>query len=435
MKPAPVKLPVFYFPQKPYGIILILVLIALVSCNSQNKVSEWPCYHGSDRSNKSAETGLLTEWPEAGPELMWEFAGLGDGYSSVSIAEDMIFTAGIADSQTCVFALNLDGELLWKKANGAAWSTTMPWARSYTGARSTPTYDKGILYHLGETGRLAAYKALDGEEIWAVDLMDEFEAEMPEYGYAESVLVDKDRLYVRPAGKKAFQVCLDKRDGKLLWINDQIPGAEGYSSPVLMDYGGRRQVLGSSSNSYYAADAFTGKLLWKVDWENQRGLNVPDPVISRDKVFITSGYGKGCMLFSLQKEGDSIVPVPVWQSELLDNHHGGVILHDGYLYGSGSSSRGWFCLDLANGEQMWNADGKGSITFADGMLYTLDERGTMKLVQASPGEYLVKGEFRIPEGGKGLSWAHPVVFGGKLYIRHADRLFAYDIRANNTVSE
>ncbi|MFC2129767.1 polyvinylalcohol dehydrogenase, partial [Bacteroidota bacterium] len=141
----------------------------------------------------------------------------------------------------------------------------------------------------------------------------------------------------------------------------------------------------------------------------------------------SSGYGKGSMLVQLELTEKGIQPDTVWQSEIMDNHHGGVILHEGYLYGSGSKSRGWFCLDFRTGKQLWNMDGKGSLTFAEGMLYLLDERGNMKLVRATPDQCEISGEFKVPEGGDGMYWAHPVVCGGRLYVRHADKLYAYDI--------
>jgi len=413
-------------------LFVLLCFVTLSGCVSEaQNTSEWPAFHGFDRTNKSDETGLAKEWPKDGPEVLWTISGLGEGYSSVSVGGGLIYVAGMASNQTYVFAFDLQGKTVWKKPNGDAWSTTMSWATSYTGARSTPTYDNGVLYHLGERGRLTAFDAKSGDEKWHRELLQEFDAEMPEYGYTESVLIEGDNLYVRPAGKKGFQVCLNKNSGELIWANNEIPGSEGYTSAVIMDFGGYHQILGSSSNFYYGVDASTGKLLWKVEFENQRGLNITDPVVFNEYVFLSSGYGKGSMLAKLNASGNEIVAETFWQSTLMDNHHGGVILHNGYLYGSGSNSRGWFCLELLTGEQIWNADGKGSITYADGMLYTLDERtGTMKLVKATPEKYTLSGEFKVPRGGEGMYWAHPVVCGGRLYVRHADKLYAYNISVN-----
>ncbi len=414
----------------PY--LAICFLISLSGCSGKvQDLCEWPSFHGPDRTNKSSETGLLREWPEDGPLLLWEAAGLGEGFSTVSIGGGLIYTAGILDNQSYVFCFDLTGNPVWKQPNGISWSTNMSHASSYLGPRSTPTFDNGVIYHLGDMGRLAAFDAESGKEIWYKELREEFDADIPEYGYAESLLTDGDNIYVRPAGRKGFQVCLNRNTGELVWANTEIPGIEGYSSAIIMDFGGSRQVLGSSSNCYYGVDTKTGKLLWKVDFENQRELNITDPVVRGDHVFISGGYGKGSMLFRLKRAGEEIIPEIIWETDLMDNHHGGVILHEGYLYGSGSNSRGWFCLDFMTGQQAWNdIRGKGSVTFADGMLYMLDERGTMRLVRASPESFEAKGEFKVPEGGRGMYWAHPVVCGGRLYIRHADKLFVYDISRN-----
>jgi outer membrane protein assembly factor BamB len=409
--------------------IFFLFLFLILNNNLfSQKGGEWPNFHGSDRTNKSAETGLLKEWPADGPKLMFTIEGLGEGYSSVSIAKGVIYTAGLLNQQTHVFAFDLNGRLLWKSPNGKAWSTTMAHAVTYTGSRSTPTYDNNRVYHLGESGRLAAFDAKTGKEIWYKDLAEQFEAPSTKYGYAESVLIDGNNLFVRPAGKKGFQVCLNKENGNIIWVNTEIPGVEGYTSPMIMEFGGYRQLIASSSLCYYSVDTKTGKLLWTADFKNERGLNISDVVISNDLVFMTSGYGRGSMLIKLKPADGKITTETVWQSEIMDNHHGGVILHNGFLYGSGSNSRGWFCLDLMTGTKKWNSEGKGSLTYADGMLYILEERsGSVKLVTATPEKYEQKGEFKAPKGGEGMYWAHPVVCGGRLYIRHADKVFVYDV--------
>jgi outer membrane protein assembly factor BamB len=221
--------------------------------------------------------------------------------------------------------------------------------------------------------------------------------------------------------------CLEKRNGKLIWANTGVPGSVGFNSPVLAESGGYRQILSMSSSCVYGADMKSGKVLWSVAHENKRSNNITDPIHHDGHVFASSGYGKGSILLKLKGSGKEIVPETVWRSEILDNHHGGVILHDGNLYGAGHESGGWFCLDFLTGKPMWNVRGKGSLVYADGMLYCLEERGTMKLVKAAPKKYELVSSFKVPRGGKGLFWAHPVVCGGRLYVRHADKLFAYDI--------
>jgi outer membrane protein assembly factor BamB len=405
----------------------LVMFILLMNAGAQ-ETCEWPCFHGADRSNKSTESGLLANWPDEGPNLVWTVSDLGEGYSSISIAGDLLYTAGLKDKQTIVFAFDLNGKKVWQQQNGQAWETTRSWASAYTGARSTPTYDNGIIFHLGELGRLASFEAKTGESIWSLDIRQKFEAEIPEYGYSESVFIDGEQLYCTPAGKKAFMVCLNKSNGDVIWTNTEIPGTVGFSSQIVADHGGYRQIIGLSSNSVYGVDSRTGKLLWSTPYENERSNNVPDAIFHNGYVFVTSGYGKGSSLIKLTVSGEKIIPETIWETLLMDNHHGGVILLDGYLYGSGHEERGWFCLDFMTGKQMWKAPGKGSLTYADHMFYCLEEKGTMNLVKASPEKYEIMSSFEVPEGGKGMHWAHPVICGGRLYVRHADKLFVYEIR-------
>lgn len=387
----------------------------------------WPCFHGPGRTNKSTETGLLDKWPEEGPALLWTAEGLGKGYSSVSFDDGLLFTSGMIDRQTYVFALSMEGEMIWKSPNGTSWQTDMPWARTYDGTRSTPTCDSGMVYHLSELGRLAAFDQKTGIEVWSLELRATFEAEIPEYGYAESVLIEEEKLYCCPAGKEAYIVCLNKKDGSLIWKNDEVPGTVGFSSLIRYNMDGIPMLSGLSSNTIFSVDAETGRLLWTFPFENSRSNNIPDPIYHEGRLFASSGYGKGSVLLDINVTGNQVTVGPVWQNDLLDNLLGGVIFHKGFLYGSGDRSRGWFCIDFNTGNPLWKSAGKGSITFADGMLYCLDERGTMTLVRATPQAYLTFGSFAVPESGPGMHWAHPVICNQKLYIRHDDMLFVYDV--------
>ncbi|MFC1557945.1 PQQ-binding-like beta-propeller repeat protein [candidate division KSB1 bacterium] len=411
------------------GLIYCLIISFFSGVTSAQEKGEWPCFHGLNRNNKSAETGLLKVWPKTGPELLWTITGLGEGYSSVSIANGYLFTAGRIENQTYVFAFDLNGELKWKMANGQAWEATMSHARGYTGSRSTPTYDNGVVYHLGEVGRLAAFDYKTGKEKWFVNIQESFNAKIPGYGYSESVLIDGDRLYCSPAGSKGFIICLNKNNGKLIWANNEIPGGVAYTSAAVEEFGGYQHIINMSSSCVFGVDEKTGKLLWSAPFKNERSLNNTNPIYHDGYVFVSSGYGKGSALIMLNSSGGKIVPETVWETTLMDNHHGGIILLDGYLYGAGDRSRGWFCLNFMTGEQMWTARGKGSLVYADGMLYLLEEKGTMKLIKATSQKYIETGSFEGPDGGKGMHWAHPVVCGGRLYIRHNDKLAAYDIKS------
>jgi len=410
---------------------LPIILIGVLACTSAfgQPKAEWPCFHGPKRDNKSTETGLLKQWPEDGPKLLWTASGLGKGYSSVGIAGGLIYTAGTREKQTYVIALDLDGREKWRKLNGPSWEATRRHAVGYAGSRGTPTWDEDRLYHVSERGHLTAFEAATGRQLWRVDLFKTYDAPVPKYGIAESVLIDGDRLIVCPGGKKGYMVCLEKKTGKPVWANTEIREGVGYCSPVIATFAGTRQILSMSEASVFAVDAATGKRLWHVAHGNRRRNSCTDPIFHNGHVFATTGYGAGSILIRLEAVDGGIRAETVWSGKLMDNHHGGVVLLDGHLYGAGHNAKGWFCLDFMTGKQAWNAPGKGALTWADGMLYCLEERGTMKLVEATPKAYREVSSFVVPSGGPGLRWAHPVVCGGRLYIRHADKLYAYDIRA------
>jgi outer membrane protein assembly factor BamB len=410
-------------------LLLFILIVFFVASAADN--NSWPCFHGSKRNNLSTETGLLRAWPEGGPKLLWTATGIGHGYSTVSIEDDRIFTAGMINKQTYVMALDMSGKKLWQKLNGKSWEAAdyQTWAVPYSGSRGTPTVDGSTVFHLSDLGQLTAFAVRTGEEKWHINIMETFKAERPEYGYSESVLIHGSALICCPAGEEGYIVALDKGTGRTLWTNTDITDAVGNCSVVLANIGDSQQLITLSASRILSFDPDNGNLLWEYPFANDRENNVADVVISDNLVYASTGYGKGCILLRPKRKAGGKYSVElVWESELLDNHHGGVIFVEGYLYGTGSEARGWFCLDFKTGTPKWQIRGKGSLTFADGHLYCLDERGTMSLVRATPEKWDQVGSFQIPQGGKGLHWAHPVVCGGRLYVRHSEELYAYDVR-------
>lgn len=414
----------------PVGRFVGFLCFAWCGLSAFAPAEDWPCFHGPERDNRSDETGLLKTWPAKGPDLLWTANFLGKGYSSVAVSDGVIYTAGKSDRQTFVYAIDTLGRPRWKAANGAAWKAgaLMFWAKNYDGARSTPTVDDGMVYHLGGLGRLAAFDSETGKEQWFVDLRERFDAPLPRYGFCESVLVVDEKLICCPGGAKGYIVALDKKTGKPIWANTDLRDEAGYCSPIVVAYGGGRQVMSMSAKTVFGADLKTGRLRWQVAHGNFRDNNATDPVFHDGRVYASSGYGGGSILVRLGGAGAAMQARRVWKSDLLDNHHGGVVLVDGYLYGAGHHSQGWHCLAFMTGKLQYRAEGKGALTYADGMLYCLDEKGTMSLVKANPARWEVAASFTLPAGGEGLWWAHPVVSNGRLYLRHDNRLFAYDVK-------
>jgi outer membrane protein assembly factor BamB len=387
----------------------------------------WPRFHGPKGDNLSADTGLLKEWPEGGPKLLWTAKGLGPGFASVTLANGLIYTAGNNNDKTMITAMDMEGKIRWQTDNGAAWTGDSP------GTRGTPTIDGDRLYHESPLGEVTCMSAKRGEKQWNVNILKEFEGENITWALAESLLTDGDRVICCPGGSKASVAALDKMTGKTVWTSKPTGVKTSYATPVLTECEGLRMILTMNSKAFLAVNADNGDLLFTVPHETRYDVNATSPIYHDGHVFICSGYGSGAALFKLKVDGQKASVEQVWESKELDNHHGGVILLDGYLYGAAQEKNrgGWICLDWKTGEKMCaeKGVGKGSLTYADGMLYTLSEQRDMGLVPATPKEHKVVSKFKIPSGGDGPSWAHPVVCGGRLYVRHSDQLFAYDVRA------
>jgi outer membrane protein assembly factor BamB len=386
--------------------------------------SFWPRFHGADGSNISPDTGLLTTWPSGGPRPVWAAEGIGEGFAGVTIAEGRIFTAGNIDGRTVVTALDLTGRTLWQADNGEAWTDSPP------GNRGTPTVDGDRVFHESPLGNVVCLDAATGKQIWTANILQEYAAENIKWALAESLLVDGDRVICCPFGHKASIAALNRHTGRTLWIAAPVPGDKaGYASPTLCKQDGLPMILTMSGKALVAVNAESGNLLFVFEHVTKYDVNALMPLYHDGRVFISSGYGRGSVMVKITVEGNAASAEKVWSSEDLDNHHGGVVLLDGYLYGA--SEKKWICLDWETGQTKYaeKGVGKGSLTAADGMLYTLNEKRKVGLVRATPEGHELVSSFSIPSGGSGPTWAHPVVVGGCLYVRHGDFLYAYDVRA------
>jgi len=403
--------------------LLAVALIATVAGTCAGATPGWPQFHGPHRDNRSTEMGLLKRWPEGGPRLLWTASGIGHGFATVAIAGDRIVTAGNIGDATVITALNLSGETLWRAPNGPVGRHDHP------GARGTPTFDGDRLYHESTSGNVVCLDAATGRRVWGLNILKKFHGRNIEWGLAESLLVDGDRVVCVPGGEKVAMAALEKKTGETVWTCPGTGDKPGYASPILIDYKGLRQIVTMMSASVIGVRAETGNLLWRHDHKAYADETVSTPVF-HDGLIAVATLGPGAArCLRLIVDGRTASVEQVWHTGALDNHHGGILALDGYIYGT--TLRGaWVCLDFKTGEPTYMARGvgKGSLTYADGMLYTYSERGLVGLVKATHERHELVSQFRIPEGGKGPSWAHPVVCEGRLYLRHGDRLFCYDIR-------
>ena len=384
---------------------------------------DWPQWRGPERTAQSAETGLLDQWPDDGPPLAWRAEGVGAGYASLSVANGKIFTLGDLGDGSYVIALD-------EKSGKPAWKTKLGEAgghKRYPGPRGTPTIDGGEVFAMNQFSDLACLDAETGELKWSVNLASDFGGKMMSgWKFSESPLVDGDQVVCTPGGNSGTVLALDRKTGKKRWQTSDWTDAAGYSSVVIAEIHGVRQYVQLTGKSVAGIDPDSGKVLWRADRPGKTAV-ISTPVIDGDLVFVTSAYGVGCNTFKVSKSGDSFSAEQVYANKEIANHHGGVVLLDGHVFGS---SGGTFrCLELESGELAFadRSVGKGATVYADGHLYLRGENGGVALIEATPEELKEKSRFNQPERSSEPAWSHPVIANGKLYLKDQDLLLCYDI--------
>jgi len=397
--------------------VLSLVLTSVVTSVSLG-ADGWPAWRGPNRDGKSSDTGLLKSWPEGGPRRLWSLSGIGTGYASVSVGGGVIYTTGHKSGQLYLTAVGMDGKVKWSKGLTAATS------KGPKGARATPTYDNGNLYIESGEGVVGCYDAKTGREKWTHEFR-EFGGRRPTWAFSESVLI-VDNLAIASPGGSSFMVAFNKNTGALVWKSGQY-GSAHYTSPIHVVYRNAAMIVNGGRNGLIGVNAKTGKILWTQDFATGNTANCPTPAFSDGYVFWAVGYGKGAICVKLSVSGTRVSATTAWKTRDMVCHHGGYVILDGYIYGNHSG--GWTCLDLKTGRKQWyeKGVGKGSLCYADGMLYLFGERsGKAGLAAASPNGFELTGTVSV--SGKGPSWAHPVVTGGRLYLRYDDNLYCFDVK-------
>jgi outer membrane protein assembly factor BamB len=390
---------------------------------AMHAASDWPQWQGPDRTRVARETGLLNQWPSSGPPVVWSSTALGTGYGSVAVAGDRVFVQSTRGSNSIVTALNrADGKEVWSKALGRYETNDRG-----SGPRGTPTVDGDRLYVLTENGDLACLKT-DGTAVWQRNILKDFGGRQLRWLISESPLVDGPHVIVSPGGPGAGIVKLDKMTGKTVWTAKDLSDPAGYASVIAADVQGVRTYMTFTATAGVGVRASDGKLMFRYPKAANQTANIATPVFASNKVFFTSAYGTGGGLLDLTVQNGEVAAKEVYFTTNMKNHHGGVVLVDGYLYGFNDAILA--CLEFATGKMMWRdrSVGKGSVVFADGHLYIQSENNVVGLAEATPAGYREKGRFDIPD--KGLpSWAHPVVSDGRLYVRNQDTLLVYDVKA------
>jgi outer membrane protein assembly factor BamB len=411
-------------------LVLSLLPVLLLLATDAN-AEDWPQFRGPERNGLSAETGLLKAWPKGEPALEWKCEGVGIGYSSVAVVAGQVFTMGDLKDGCYLIAIDRDkGTVNWKTKVGKT-------GGNYRGPRCTPSVDGQSVYGLGQFGDLVCLDVNTGAERWRKNLKNDFKGREGGWNYTESPLVDGPKLLVTPGGQEAALLALDKKDGTVIW-KGAIPGGDqaGYSSIVVAEFGGVRQYVQLMANGLVGFSADRGELLWRYGMDGKRfggnTANIPTPIVQGDQIFASAGYGRGGALVTVSSAGGKLEVKEEYWNKNLNNRHGGVLLVGDRLYGDRDDSGRLWCADFKTGAVKWvrgsgsKGNGSAALTHADGMLYVRFANGWVALVDPKDGYNEVSG-FQVPNGTNDC-WAHPVVAGGKLFIREKDVVWCYDVK-------
>jgi outer membrane protein assembly factor BamB len=398
-------------------VILLLLLHITSSLSARKNNIQW---RGEDRTGIYNEANLSKSWAEAGPEMLWFFDGLGEGHSSVAIADDKLYLTGLTEGQGYLYVFDLNGKLLNKKNYSKEWDT------NYNGSRGTVTINEGKIYIISGHGDIVCMNEKTLDIVWQKNMLSDFDSKNITWGINEAPLIVDEKLIATPGGAKNNIVALNKNTGKLIWSSEGEGDLSAYCSPLYVGDQKTPQIVTMTANHIIGVDIATGKKLWSLENKNRHAVHANTPVYGDNMLLCTSGYGKGSTMLRLTNGGRDVEKV--WESSELDSRIGGIVKIGDYAYGSGDANKFWFCFDWKTGEQKYKERTfqPGAVISANGMLYCYSEKGEIALAEATPEKFEVISKFSVTKGTD-QHWAHPVIYQGVLYVRHGDSLIAYKI--------
>ncbi len=398
--------------------------------------AEWPQWRGPNRDGVSNEVGLLKVWPANGPKVLWKVP-IGEGFSGISVSQERVYTMFSKGDDEFVVCLDAtDGGEIWRFRSDKNYHE----GQGGNGPRATPTIDGDLLFTISAHGKLYALNAGNGHTIWSHDLQQKFGSKMPRWGFSTSPLVDGELLLVEVGGKgEKSIVAFHTNTGDVIWSShkDKL----GYSSPIAITVKGVRQIICFTGTQLVSVSPTDGTIYWKYPWKTGYDVNAATPIfIPPDKVFISSGYGKGAAMLGMRvfvspddertarvqiRENQSKIRVEeIWKSRKLKNHFASSVLHGNHLYGFDNSILK--CIEANTGEEQWKTRGfgKGTVMLADGYLIILSDRGKLGLAKATPSGYTEKASAKVLSG---LCWTVPTLANGKLYVRNEKEMVCLDM--------
>ena len=399
-------------------LIIFSLSIAAMTTGYAQKMQNW---RGENRQGIYNETGLLQQWPEGGPEMVWAYEQLGKGFSSPVLANDRIYLTGKEDGTGYVYILTLDGRLENRFAYGPEFH-----GEGYPGSRNSPAVVDNMIYVVSSNGLLVCMDHTSGNIIWRLDLFNDLDGRNIRWGLTETLLIDGDRIFCAPGGRKFNIVALNRHNGEIIWASEGTREVSAYCSPLLVDHYGRDLLITHMKDNIVALDASNGRLMWSYPHSNRWDVHPNTPIYHKGSIYAFSGYRQGGVKLKISSVGDDVTAE--WTNDM-DNQMGGAVLVGNRLYGSGQNNRFWLSVDWETGETLYRYRdiAKGTVIWADGRLYCYSDRGELALLEPSAGEFIPRGITNITLGSD-QHWAHLVIDNGILYVRRGNALMAFNIR-------
>ena len=382
--------------------------------------TDWAEFRGRNRDGILTGVSFSTDWETKPPTERWRHP-IGPGWSSFCVVGPLFFTQEQRGEIELVSAYTVaDGKPVWTNQTKSRFEATM----GGVGPRATPTFRDKQLYITGASGLVQCLDAATGEPVWQFDLIKELGVPLPMWGFASSPLVlEETAIVFAGGGEENALVALDRKSGKVVWSVGF--GSHGYSSPQLSTIDGVAQVLISSNRGVQSVDPLTGKVLWKHEWDIGEMARITQPTVVGTSVYLGTGYGRGTMRIDVRHEGGSWSTEEGW-IESMKPYFNDCVHHEGFLYGFDGPI--FMCLDAETGERVWKhrGYGHGQVLLVKDMetLLVLTEEGELVLLKADPNEAVEISKIPSVEG---ITWNHPVIADGKLFVRNAEEMVCYDL--------
>ena len=403
---------------------LLILFLLLSELTFAQTIYQW---RGSDRDGKYDESGLLSQWPENGPQLLWSTNILGAGFAAPVVTADKLLVMGTENGNSTLFAFDLNKNLLWKSPNGKSFKGS-GYASNFPGSRSTPTVVGDLVYATSGTGRIACYNINTGQEIWAVDMITDLNGFMNEFSYSESVVTDENNLYCFPGGNEINIAALNRFTGETVWTSEATGDTTHFVSPIIVELPSRKIFVSTSRNYIFGVDVTNGDLLWKYGIAiNHDGDHANTPIYDAPYIYNSTNDNNGVGTIKLELSPDGKSVKEVWTNKSVKNDMGGLITVDNKLFVT-TENKYLNILDPENGTVIDRLRSPfGGLIFADNKFICYGTNGDVSLFNYQSGKLTEGGKFKVTMGSK-EHFSHPVIANGVLYIRHGEALMAYKIK-------